>query len=496
MNLLIKIYHSLPRSQNWKFWISLALVVKCIFFLFNLFEFHNLIETYHGSFLLTTGDTYSYFDPIDDLISKGEYVYDFRMPGYGLIYYILRLIFSPTNALNFTGIFQILLSAISVYTLGLICQNLFKSKNAFFAGYFIYLISIYTSIYDSYLLSESLCTSFLIFSLYYFTKPEYTKKDLFFSGFCITWSIFLRPVIFPLLIIQVSLLLIKGIDNSFRLKSIDILCFLILFIVVDGTWIIRNEIRHKEFIPLQERSHYFDNTNNYQPGLIKFFQAFEGWEAGKELKGVLDNSKDELFYPKDIYTSKFNIDSLKNLQKIIEELNNPLISSPELESKINFLKENFFVYAKSIKEEKPFVYYFESRVRAAKQFLIQSGSSNLLSKPFYKLTVFKKFIKLFYGLLYYFILLFGFVGLIYLLLTGTKQKNILFLLISFSGLYLMLVYPLIFKAEERRYFVTAYPLFIVGAVFILIKIQKFIGRKQYAWLTHSSSPAKENLSEV
>lgn len=475
------IYSFLPHSNNWKFWICLAFVIKCVGFFYNLFEFHNYLEAYHGSFLLTTGDTFSYFDPVDEFISQGAYLYDFRMPGYGFVYYILRLGLDPSNALNTIGFLQLIISSISVYALGLICLNLFKSQSAFLAGFFIYLLSVYTSIYDSYLLSESLCTSFLILSLYFFTKPQMKKSNLFFAGLFITWSIFMRPVVFPIILFMGVVLFIQTEGYSNKQKFATIICFLFMFFLVDGAWIVRNEMKYGKVIPFQKSTGYPNEEKTLRFICTNFLLAFEGCEPENDLKEFLANSVDEniknkLFYPNNIYTSKFNSDSLINLQKVIEKLNAPLLSSSEKELMMTFLRERFFVYANSIKEEKPFVYYVESRLRACTHFLLQSGSTNLFNKPFSELNLVKKFVKFSYSIMYYSILIVGFIGLFYLLIKGVKRKEYFFILISLSGFYLTFVYPFVFKMQERRYFVTAYPLFVIAMVFTLLLLRKWIDR--------------------
>ncbi len=84
--------------KNWKRWISLAFIVKTGMFCFTISQFTIHSESYGGAFLLASGDSFSYFDPVENLISNGHYADDHRMPGIGWIYFLLRLFLNPFHA--------------------------------------------------------------------------------------------------------------------------------------------------------------------------------------------------------------------------------------------------------------------------------------------------------------------------------------------------------------------------------------------------------------
>ena len=119
----------LPASNRWLLWFALALLIKSAIFLFKVNELSS-IENRHFPALIAreAGDTYTYLQPVENLIFNGNYDDDFRMPGYGWIYYLLRAIFQTATALDFLVIFQLLLASFSVYILAKIAELLFKKQ--------------------------------------------------------------------------------------------------------------------------------------------------------------------------------------------------------------------------------------------------------------------------------------------------------------------------------------------------------------------------------
>src|SRR4051812_36913338 len=255
----------LPLPSNWKFWLALALLVKTIFFIFKILEPGESYNYYPQVFALGGGDSNSYIQPIENLLTNGSYYDDYRMPGYGWLYFVLRLMLPMTGALNMMVIIQLILSAISVYVLALIARKIFQRDSCFYVCFFLYLISTFVSLYDYQLLTESFCTSALIFSTYFLLTANEAKGKLLLSGLFLTWSIFLRPVMAPIL-------LIFGIYFFFKIERkktgpsssqwSKLFVFMIPLILIDGSWVLRNYCKYKEVIPLTRSVFYpgFEKT--------------------------------------------------------------------------------------------------------------------------------------------------------------------------------------------------------------------------------------------
>ena len=89
-----RIWARLQRPDDWTTWIFIAFVVKLGFFLYKCFEGNSLPNAhYPETFAVEGGDTFRYIDSIETLIKSGSYSNDFRMPGYGALYFLLRLVF-------------------------------------------------------------------------------------------------------------------------------------------------------------------------------------------------------------------------------------------------------------------------------------------------------------------------------------------------------------------------------------------------------------------
>jgi hypothetical protein len=112
------------------YWITIALIVKFVPFILLL---HNKpLNDIPGFWGGVQGDTYSYLAPIENFIKSGNYDPDFRMPGYGILFYPLLLLFTKAVACNIIIILQYIVAAVSVYYLALTAKNIFSSNKIFY----------------------------------------------------------------------------------------------------------------------------------------------------------------------------------------------------------------------------------------------------------------------------------------------------------------------------------------------------------------------------
>lgn len=487
--ILTTILTKLPTNRNWIFWIVIILFIKSYFFLYKVsIEESNFSNIhYTETFAREGGDTLSYFEPIESVLTNGNYFEDFRMPGYGWLYWILRLFLSVAISLNTLVIIQLILSVISVYILAKISYLIFKKESYFYLTIVLYAISTFVSLYDHVLLTESFCTSSLIFSLYFLLKSKQSANYLLLAGLFLTWCIFLKPVMAPLLIWFALYILIK--DGKIRLSISkynwkQVLLFLIPFIMIDGAWIFRNYGLYKRIIPLTKSIYYTGIEGSYLGSLFQFMNSYGGsivnWEPGSDISFFLPTpdyikKKIKVTPPSYIYTSKFNYDSLVVVKELISNIVNPKISKDKKRKNEIEVITKLNVYTKSIKDEKPFLFYVLSRVKVLKTFFVHSGTYNLFLKASFELNTLEWLFKVFYSLLYAIVIIGGCIGSFYLIIKGFK--NIDYILISSIGIYIALVFPVLLKMDEFRYFVPGYPLFLLGCVYILISVSTKIIKK-------------------
>ena len=469
------ILKNLPASSAWKFWILLSLAVKGLIFSWRLLFDHAGDFVYHGeSFALSGGDSLGYFEPMENLLQYGRYEDDFRMPGYGWLYFLLRLFLSIPDTLNIIIVLQLLFSALSVYLLAHCALFLFKREIYFYLTFVIYLISTFVSLWDPYLLTESFTTSALITSTYFILKPGKDKIKCFIGGVFLTWAIFMKPVLVPLLIFFIPLIIAR--NRSFLVNTIF---FLLPFLCLDGIWVIRNYETHGRFIPLQKHTFWAPTQSNYIPDLYEFMHSFGGsiahWEPGGEVgffyPGRVPGSKKEISLPTWIYTSRFNYDSMVSLRNEINFYHS--IAEGKLKDSLNQqLKSKIGSYTISVREEKPFVYHIRSRLHSSWRYLLNSPTYYLFHQDFDILPLHKKLIVCFYWILYFIVLIGGAVGIILMIVQGIREKKFDLLGIALSGGYLATVFPFVFKMDEPRYFVNGYPFFVLSLIFLY----KFVGR--------------------
>lgn len=482
----------LRKTENWIFWILLALLVKGLFFCFLLYT-NTIQHTYPGFWGAIGADTHDYLAPIENLIIKGEYTPDHRMPGYGIIYLPILLFFSKTVALNFLITFQYLAAAVSVYLLALIAKHIFLSDKYFYVVYYLFLISVYSNFYDIFLLTESLTCSFLIFTNYFFIRAFLEKKNLcyFISGVFLTEVIFLRPVFFPLLFLY----LIMIIWNNFPVRKTvlsAILFFTIPLSIVELGWVLHNYKQHNRIQLLMDTFLPGELNENYYKPSLEFCQSWGGnyiwWKEGNPIRwfGVginetgdsLDSliKKEKIKIPKDIYTSKFNTDSLMVLRNLISEIKKEEMYSRsiEVEKKEKIVKLLFNKYTKSIKAEKSFIYNIKSRINYCKYYFLTTRSNNPFanSKNYFFLLL-KKAEFFYYG----FILVSGIIGIILLIIEFLKNR--LILIVIGIPIYTILIHPFVLRLIENRYLMPSYPFLILSSGYCIIHILTFLKNRLF-----------------
>jgi len=84
-----------------------------------------------------SGDTFSYFGAMDNLLAHGEYyfwngtnkVYAGRMPYYGAFYFLLRIFFAPKVAYDVYAVLQIALDALATVVFAQLCFEIYRKKS-------------------------------------------------------------------------------------------------------------------------------------------------------------------------------------------------------------------------------------------------------------------------------------------------------------------------------------------------------------------------------
>jgi len=479
MLTLQKIFLKNPNSPA--FWLVLGFIVKGALFLGVVFNhpYHDIA----GIWGATWADDDSYLVPIDNFLRHGIYTPDYRMPGYGIVYLLFRLVFAQAGACNALLILQLILASASVYYLALIARNIFKSNAVFYLTFYLFLLCSFSDFFDAYIASESLCTSLLIFNVYFFIRyfQERKNKYLFFAGLLATWVMFIRPVFGGLVVVFSFLILFKkGVRLNNKVKFV--LLFLIPFVLCEGSWVSRNFQVHKKITPFNSTGNPFypGEAATYIEPLFNFVQSWGGLCSGTGKYNDMDwfqyNQKDGpsiIHYdslPNNIYTSAFNKDSLLRLKVMILALQKPSIDTTTASIYQQELRTKFDKYRFSIEREKPFLYFIKAPLRMLHEMLYGYDAKLYLERgksvPF-----FGGLIVAFNYFMYITLLFFGLMGAVWLIIIGIKRSSLI-IVIPFIPLYTILIHPFIFRFFASRYLMPAYPFLIICSAYLLYTIYK------------------------
>jgi hypothetical protein len=475
--------------HKWKFWIGLAIFLK----LMGLLHFagnhrYNDIPGFYGA---VGGDTKEFFDPVENLIKTGHYSGDLRMPGYGAIYFLLRIFLPLLVAYNAMVLLQIVVGAIALYLLALTSSRIFKRVTAFYYVFFMMLLIQETNSYDYVLMSESFTASFLIFFAWFLSawfENSQRKKFLLISGFFLALATFLRPVYGLLLPITGAALTIKLLRENRRELTRGLVVFFVPFILTDSLWVVRNYLEYHGIFPLTRTIiQPLRDNSGYKQSLIYFMKSWGGsiieWVPGEEIRcfyaqgdcprpAYWEQQYDNLIsIPSYIYTSKFNRDSLINIKKDIDiffTIETANAQDPRLERLNKNLSLRFNAFSRSIKSEKPFLYYVRSRINILyKYFTRKTGMYPLFDHPYSK---FKLAVLGLEDLLYYFVLITGLLGSFILLMKNIfiwKTGNYSGLMVSIIFIYGTFITAVAFKATEHRYIIPTFSFCIVCSFWFL-----------------------------
>jgi len=478
-------------NDKW-YWLFFITILKSVDYFLIIQNSIHLNPKFIGAF---AGDAFSYITPIDNLINSGSYFPDYRMPGYGFFYYIFHLFFNSNISLDLLIVLQITLSILSVYVLAITVFNFTNSKKIFYIVIFLFGISTYTSLWDFYIATESFTTSFSIFFVYYLYKYQSSNKPdfLFISGIFYTFICFMRPVYLLYCIIPIIIILRLYFNKKSLLVCVKhLLIFLSFFILIDSLWIIRNYKAHQKFYPLTVSAGIYADEfeNSVEGAAMRVIQGwglnYVWWDISAEIRwfNIGDSSKGPVGYenskiklPDYIYTSEYNIDTLKRLSNNLYKYYHS--QSPSLY--YNSIINNFQKIESSFRTEKPFRYYFVSRLLLFKTMYFRHQMFHLFSKPFRQLSFILKMIILFYITYYFFIILFSLIGII-IFLKKNILKNPLYIFIYIT-LYSFIIFPLVLKLCTFRYFAPAYPFALVLAIYTLIY---FIDKIKNKYIVHNS----------
>jgi hypothetical protein len=450
-------------------WVSIALLIKSILFVFFAISFHeNWPKNLTDGLFNASGDTLLYYDAVESFSNGNGYNTFCRMPGLLPIYYPIRLFFEVSYTKSIIILLQFMMGVVSVYLLAKTAKLIFKNHNFFLITFYVYAFSSYVSIWDHYGLSDSFATSFLIFSSYFLTKYKLNASynTLLLSGFFMAWSIFFRPIhgVLVPVILLFFIFDFKHLALSFKHFSL----FLLPLAMSIGIWGTSNWVKYRRLILLQGPfTECFGFLSEEHLAVRKLIIAWGGdyqpWSKNSEAEWFFTNKRDyKTTAPttSDIYTSQYNLDSLRHLKMLYMEVNSDTTIQNIRNKKLLFSACDR--YLQSYKAERKINYLFLNHFKTAKQLMLPRRIDDLPFPSFAEMTFFHKIAKISYYLLLLFINIFGLIGCLFAFFKGYKLwifPVTLFITIGF-----------ILGFVEQRYLVPAYPYFVIFSAIIIERI--------------------------
>lgn len=489
------------RPNNYLLWIVLAIGFK----LLQTILFAPTIRTVGDNYYAALGDTPFYVDATKTIMNEGEYyynrhevffgpvrnikedndppelhskIYTYRMPGYPIFMLPFLSVFDIDTGLDIVALFQLLFAAVSVYFLAYIMFIFTENRWAFYAAFFLYLLSFYVAKWSTYIMTESFSLSMLItlflFCALIFKRKKFSLFWYILVGCGITVAIFMRPFFIPFYGLMVLYLLWLAYKK--RITIAAFVLFVAPTVLSEAAWVIRNKIVTDRFVLLEDTLSYFDIGNQTLKEWTGFVISIGGsklyWEGQSHGRWMLpttyfdaEGSKrpsDEI-WPEWLRKDTARFEKMKQIRERYEiSLDSTLDLNYRLEleqQNIQDIKE-LKAYVKS---EKPFLFYVERRWIIFKDFINQVNdvSYNSIRFPF---NILYSIIGPTINVLVMFCGPLAMLGFFILYNKKLTEVNPVIFTIYFIPAFLIFFLQIIMGATENRHLTFMYPFFLFGLV--------------------------------
>jgi hypothetical protein len=436
---------------------------------------------------VASGDTHSYTGAMENYIQTGSYhfyngknnVYAGRLPHYSAPYFVFRWFTDQSTAFTLMVIFQVFMEVVGILALAMVAFSLLGSIG-FFLMIVLQVISNNATDFSYYISPESLSISTLSIFLFFYIRYHITRKTsaLFLAAVFLAWLVTLK-VYFLALYLPLGIEFI--VHERKRLNAFG--SWMVVFkktvtvsiplIIILAPWIVRNYVQFEKFIPLQINPQAGYNYNEADFAYRRFVMSWGGdivhWE--KTSAGCyfmpLPEIQCQFVFPDYVFSKYVTIEK-------IEKVRNNFISLQQEFSieKETSVRESFDSLTAAFIDDNPFRYHFVTPMVLVKKFLVQSGSYYLpihTSNPCYN--TFQLGIKLVQSALYWLSVI---VGIPFLVLICFKRGLLFPAILPF---FIIVIFPLVFRVVEWRYFRTVEAVLYIGISSVTIMMFSLIKQK-------------------
>lgn len=442
-----------------------------------------------------TGDTDSYFLPIDHWRAGGPYAadpyrlesYAGRMPGYGAVYAAARLACAPPSARNVVVIVQVLLDVLTSLLLLRMVRALFTGQLLRWLAAALLGFSAYAAVYDYRLVTESISLSAVIICLYGYYRAWAAPRSagwLLLSGIAVAWAVFLKSYL-GLLLVGLPLLAIGiGGRAAWRTRQYWVtfigrhLVWVLPFVVADSLWLARNyALYHGRFVPLQIGLLAGYDVPESDLYLRQYVVSWGGnptyWEPEAHIRWFVDSTRTPPPFPAVAFTRAYPPDSIVALKAAFQRAGDHQLPPAHRRAIDQNLAVRLQAATAAQRREHPGQYYVRTTTGLLRTFLFHNGSYNLSRIPFAQASLPLKLLRLFYTLLFALVVVAGIVGAMFIGRRRAWASLFVVPIVLCIGLF-----PVVFRTPEIRYLALAYPFLSICAAFMLATIAGKWPRRQ------------------
>jgi hypothetical protein len=441
------------------------------------------------------GEEEFYFDSISNLISHGQYNYTLnympgyagRMPGYGLVYGIFKIIFPNSVIAGYNGVIvmQLLLGTVAMIYLAKILFTLTKDVKLCSVFLIVYALSAYSIQTDMFLFTESFAASALIFSTYCFLQGLSSDRLFYYflSGCWLSWVVFLRPFMLPFFGVWLAIYAYyqwHHLVKHLRRFSYTSALFVLPFLVPDAAWTIRNWTIYHQLVPLQTQyagmqySDLFLESRSFASALGEEPVV---WSPHSLLTWLTRPTAAPETAPRPWQLTKHGTyDSLVWLRsQILISKNNSLPVATRIYSEkqaVSALRR----FRVAFINEHPFIYYIIVPLRLTYYLALTDSGASVFAWPFNELAVWQKIIRLYFSATHWFWMCAG----LFSFFCWPRHLNIKLILIRLAPIYLIILFVLIVRHVEYRYFFLVYPFTLLSGFHAISQLAKRVAPQLFA----------------
>jgi hypothetical protein len=480
--------YTLKKNQILFLFVIVLVLKTCIVFYLSHLAQCAAPDRALGKIAYASGDTFSYTGAMENYIQHGSYffyngtenIYAGRLAHYSIPYWLFRQFFDQPTSYDLLILFQIVMESLGIVALCLLAYRLLGRSGMYLLLTFLLLSTNWTD--SSYYASpESLAISALAIMLWQYERYRSTKKiaHLISSSVFFGWLVTLK-VYYLLLLIPIGIEFLfnnKGALNKIETWKMIVtrsVLYVIPLVLLLMPWVVRNYFVYKKFVPLQIDQYAGYPYTKSDLACRKFIAAWGGdfifWEktsAGCYFHTPQQGITCDFQYPS-IFSDELRKDEVESARRQYIDLQNKYSAQRDEE-----ISKHFDRLTSIFKKHNAFYFHVKAPVILVVKFLKHSGSYYL---PIYSSnSCFQKWqfiIKICESMIYWISLIIGLPGLIWL---GFEKKNII---LPYLPLFLIFLFPILYKTTEWRYFRTIEPVLYLGVVFVILKV--FSLRKKFS----------------